>query len=81
MDSDRERQAASFLSGLILGAIIGAGVALLTTPQSGKRTRRRIRRAAHRIAPPSNDRFDAIAADVRDRVEDVLRGARHRLER
>ena len=81
MDSDQERQAASFLSGLVLGAVIGAGVALLATPQSGRRTRRRLRRVAGRLREGSNDRFDEVAADVRGRVEEALQIARRRLER
>ena len=81
MDSDQERQAASFLSGLILGAVIGAGVAFLTTPQSGRRTRRRIRRVAGRLRDDSTDRFDDLAADVRGKVDEALRGARERFER
>jgi len=80
MDSDRERQAASFASGLLLGAVIGASLALLTTPSSGRRNRRRIRRAARDVRGRTTDRFDELSADVRDRVEDVLEGARRRLE-
>lgn len=81
MDSEQERQAATFASGLILGAVIGAGVALLTTPSSGSKTRRKIRRAASGMRRGTPDRFDDMAADVRGRVDDVLRGARRRLER
>jgi gas vesicle protein len=79
MDSDQERQAISFITGLALGAVIGAGVALLTTPQSGRRTRRRIRRAAGEIRDTATDRFDDMAEDVRERVDEALRGARKRL--
>lgn len=42
---DEESQTFAFLTGLGLGIIVGAGLALLTAPQSGKRTRRRLRRA------------------------------------
>ena len=46
MEYDHEAQVTNFIAGLILGAIIGAGVAMLTAPQSGRRTRRRIQKAA-----------------------------------
>ena len=46
MEYDHEAQVLNFLSGLVLGAVIGAGVALLTAPESGNRTRRRIRKVA-----------------------------------
>jgi len=81
MDSDRERQAASFLTGLALGAVIGAGVALLTTPQSGRRTRRRIRRVVRRVGDHSTERLDELAADVRSRVDDAFHHARERIAR
>ena len=31
-----------FLSGLAIGALLGAGIALMVAPQSGKRTRRKM---------------------------------------
>ena len=76
MDSDQERQAVSFVSGLVLGAVIGAGVALLTTPRTGRRTRRRIRRAVGGVRDSASERFDDLAADVRGKVDEALGGAR-----
>ncbi len=81
MDFNQERQAVSFVSGLLLGAVIGAGVALLATPQTGRRTRRRIRRAAAGIRGSTTERFDDLAAEVRGKVDDALRGARERFVR
>ena len=40
----------SFAAGLVLGALIGAGLALLFAPQSGEDTRRLIKRRARRFA-------------------------------
>ncbi len=76
MDSDQERQALSFLSGLVLGAVIGAGVALLTTPRTGRRTRRRIRRGAGRLHGSASDRFDDFVADLTEKVDKAVRYAR-----
>jgi gas vesicle protein len=78
MDSDQERQAVTFLSGLVLGAVIGAGVAVLTSPQPGRRTRRRIRRAASRIQGSATDRLDELAAELKSNVDEAIRGARGR---
>jgi gas vesicle protein len=78
MDSDQERQAATFLSGLVLGAVIGAGVAFLTSPQPGRKTRRRIRRAASRAHGSATDRLDDLAAELKGKVDEVIRGARGR---
>jgi len=76
MDSERDRQAASFVSGLLLGAIIGAGVALLTSPQPGRRTRKRIRRAARRIGGATGDRFDDLAAELKGKVDEAIGAVR-----
>src|SRR5687768_6689428 len=42
---DDESGAVTFVAGLLLGAVLGASLALLAAPQSGKKTRRRILRA------------------------------------
>ncbi len=79
MESDRERQAWSFVTGLVLGSVIGAGVALLTTPQSGRRTRRRIRRTARRIRGSTTNRLDELADDLKGKVDEAVGAARERL--
>ncbi len=78
MHYDHERQVVSFLSGLLLGAVIGAGVALLAAPQSGRRARRRIRRAAVGLRDSASDHFDDLADEVKGKVDEVIRGARER---
>jgi gas vesicle protein len=78
MDQDHERQVANFISGLLLGAVIGAGVALLTAPRAGRRTRKRLRRAAVDMRETASDRFDQLAEEVKGKVDEVVRGARGR---
>lgn len=58
----------SFVAGLVLGAVIGAGVALLAAPQSGKRTRRRLLRAVDGAREGAGDRWDALGDDIRSAV-------------
>ena len=79
MDSDQERQVASFVTGLILGAVIGAGVAMLTAPQPGRKTRRRIRRSAKRVRGSAADRFDNLASELKGKVDEAVEVARERL--
>lgn len=76
MEYDQERNVYSFLSGLLLGAVIGAGVALLSAPGSGRRTRRRIRRVATDARDTASDRWEELSADVKERVDDALQVAR-----
>ncbi len=60
-----------FAAGLLLGALIGAGVALLFAPQSGEDTRRLIRKKARRFANDARDRYD----DLKDRVRKARKEA------
>ena len=69
----------SFVSGLVLGAMIGASIALLTAPEPGRRTRRRIQRTATGIRENAIYRWDDLADEVKDRVDETLRGARSKL--
>ena len=78
MEYDHETQVLNFLSGLVLGAVIGAGIAILTAPESGRRTRRRIRRVAGDVREGASDRWEELADDVKGRVDDAIKGARKR---
>lgn len=79
MSDGRDDRLVGFLAGLLLGASIGATAALLSAPQSGRRTRRRIGRAAVGLKRTTGDRWDEVAEEVRARVDDALTGARKRL--
>ena len=81
MEYDHEANVLNFVSGLLLGAVIGAGVALLTAPQSGRRTRRRIQRTAVDLRENATDRWDDLAEDVKGRVDDAIQGARKKFAR
>lgn len=79
MSDGHEDQLVGFLTGLFLGAAIGATAALLSAPQSGRRTRKKIGKAAMGIRKNTSERWDDVAEEVRTRVDDVLAGARKRL--
>lgn len=78
MNSDEDRQLFNFVTGLMLGAVIGAGVALLTAPQSGRRTRRKLVRAASDIRDSASGRWEELADDVKGRVDQAIQGAKER---
>ena len=48
----------TFGAGLLIGALVGAGIALLVAPSSGEETRRLISRRARRLAADARDRYD-----------------------
>ena len=61
----------------LLGALLGAGAALLLAPASGEETRRRLSRQARRVRARTEDLIDEFgervrqgATRVRDEVED-----------
>jgi len=64
-----DHRARTFLAGLAIGALVGAGVALLFAPQSGEETRRTVARRAKHLAREARDRYD----DVKDRVRRARR--------
>jgi gas vesicle protein len=54
-----------FVSGLLIGAVIGAGVALLAAPDSGRRTRRKMLRGVSTVGREAGNRVDEWAEDLR----------------
>jgi len=90
MNEGQQEQLVGFVAGLILGAAVGATVAILTAPQSGRKTRRtigraavgtrkRIGKAAGDMRKATEDRWEELADDVKERVDDAIAGARKRL--
>jgi gas vesicle protein len=77
----------SFLSGLIIGGLVGAAVALLLAPQSGEETRVLIRdksielkdRAAE-TAEEARVKAEAAAVDARARADQLARDAKVKAE-
>jgi len=58
-----------FVAGLLIGAVLGASIALLAAPQSGERTRRRLVRAAEGVRDSAADRGDSLTDDVQAAVQ------------
>lgn len=66
---DEDTSGVSFLSGLILGMLMGASLALLLAPQSGRRTRRRLVRTVEDVTDGTRDRLDDVTGDLRTAVK------------
>ena len=64
-----ERRSGGGIGIFLLGAAVGAGLALLFTPQSGEETRASVRRAARRVRRKARE----MAESGRDAVEDMAR--------
>lgn len=74
--SDRQRDAATdakgFGIGLLVGAIVGAGAALLLAPTTGEQTRRTLRNGAQRLYSQSGD----FVGEVWENADDAIRPLR-----
>jgi len=72
-DEERDWRSAGILSlGVLAGALVGAGVALLLAPQSGEETRELIAGRARRLG----NRADAGWDDLRDELRRLRRRSR-----
>ena len=56
---------------LVAGGLVGAGVALLFAPQSGRQTRRDINRYSRKIRRQAEDIVDDFAGSVHGMVESI----------
>ena len=55
----------TFAIGLLIGTLVGAGIALLVAPQAGEETRRTIARRARRLAEDARERYDDARHQLR----------------
>jgi YtxH-like protein len=63
-DSMQRRHAAIFGAGVALGALLGAGAALLFAPQSGEEMRELLSERAHRFGGRIGERIDDARGDL-----------------
>jgi len=68
-----------FISGVLLGALVGAGIALLLTPARGAVLRKRLRKFARKVRARAGERFEALAEDAGRQLARRRRKIRQRL--
>ena len=71
------QRVAIFATGTLLGAVVGAGAALLFAPQTGEETRRDLARQGRRFRSRTADAWD----DLRDELQWAARRGRRQLTR
>lgn len=72
MSEDRGFGGSALALAFMLGGALGALTALLYAPESGRRTRVRIRRLTEEL----QERAEDVAEDVRERVDEALEQGR-----
>lgn len=75
-----ERNSTPGIGAFLLGAVIGAGIALLFAPKSGEETQQEIRERAHRLKDAAEDRLRKAQAQVEEALDDVRDELRDRVE-
>ncbi len=70
-----------FVGGLVLGALIGAGIALLVAPQRGRSLRRKLARRIRDAGEEIRDDFEGLTDAARRSVARRRRRLRRRLGR
>lgn len=74
MNDDRQsngRPGSSGVMGFVLGALVGAGIALLLAPRTGKETRRRLAESGRRWSGAARDQLGLAAETVQDLAQDA----------
>ena len=61
------------LPAFLLGALVGAGVALLLAPQSGEETRRQIGEKGRKLADDANTRMQGVKEELRSHKGDITK--------
>ena len=59
------------LTSFLLGAVIGAGVALMLAPEAGPEMRRKIGEAAKGLGGDLGERLGGVKEDIKQRASDV----------
>ena len=69
--SDEDRGILGFVVGITFGTLLGAVTALLLAPQSGRKTRRQIRRTAEEWSEAASDKLQVAGDKLQEAADDA----------
>ena len=69
MDDERGYSTGTVVLAFLIGGVVGAGVALLTAPQSGRETRQKIMD----LADEAKEKIKSVADDAKEKLQDTYR--------
>lgn len=75
-----ERDGGSGVGAFLLGAIVGAGIALLLAPKSGAETQEDLKRQARKLRTAAEERVREAQRQLEQRLGDVREGVQSRLD-
>lgn len=73
MNDDRGYSAGSVVLAFVLGGLVGAGIALLTAPQSGRETREKIKE----LSDETRKKAAEYAGQVKDKFSHAVESGKH----
>jgi len=76
-----ERDSGGGAGAFLLGALIGAGVALLFAPKSGEETQKELREHADRLRAGAEERVRAASRQIEERLDEARSGVHDRVEK
>jgi len=74
-----ERESGSF-GAFVLGALVGAGLALLFAPQSGEQTQQELKDRARKLKESAEERVRDAQRQLEERLETARHGIQHRVD-
>lgn len=85
MDGDQpyiviEKERSGSLGPFFVGALVGAGLALLFAPKSGEETQEEIKEQALRLKSAAQDRIQDVQRDLEDRLDQARAGVEARID-
>jgi gas vesicle protein len=75
-----ERDGGSGVGAFVLGALVGAGIALLFAPKSGAETQEDIKRQARKLRSAAEERVREAQRQLEERLGEVRDGVNSRLD-
>ena len=75
------REGGGFVSGLLLGLLAGAGLAMITAPKTGEDTRETLRIKAREAADVARDRAGDVSETLSGQTSELLERGRNIVER
>lgn len=75
-----ERGGGGQLGSFVLGALVGAGIALLFAPQSGEETQEEIKERAKHLRSAAEEKVRAAQKELEDRLDVAREGVQARVE-
>ncbi len=79
--SSADHRTAGFMAGILFGAFLGAGLALLFAPERGDKTRGRLRRRMRSLRDDAREGIDRAGSRTRDELRRRQRRIRAELQR